>query len=436
MANEYSLVSSFIAETHTEFPEPVDDFKSIVAEFGENIDEIAKSAELLKNWHFLGCAELCFERIIHVSPMNFPAWGQLISALFCQRKFAEALDVVVRLFSKHGIIHLNLLDDILNRALWSGKHKLVTKFFLENQNILAFAIKEDPDGYITDALISYACEAEPGFLNSINSMYEQLVGRQIPYLNQLFSIDTQKEKTFMFASHGFAGTGIFFDFFPLIGVRLDRISYRWTGPTHINENLEFRKLHKIEQRDGGAALALRRGFLFQTNIRCYCFNHRVPNPERVGDTFGFFVIRDPRVSLKTWGKPTVTHIQSGSFSRFVSIHAQDWCDFVDVIEKMQNKLIVRFEDWKADPRAVSNQILSKIEITTRPSAIEEAIYLTDSKLARQFKNGLELVNSNASSSNAATDEQLDEAYLIIEKICGDRLNKYGYSNRIFPVVDK
>ena len=429
MANEYSLVSIFIAETNTEFPEPVDAFKSIVAGFGDDIDAIAQSAELLTNWHYLGCAELCFERIIHVSPTNFPAWGKLISALFNQRKFAEALDLVERLFSKHGIIHLSLLDDILNRALWSGKHKLVSNFFLSNQNILAFAIKEDPDGYIADALISYACEAEPGFLNSINSMYEKLVGHPISYLKQLFSLDSQKEKTFMFASHGFAGTGIFFDFFPLIGVRLDRISYRWSSPNYIDENIEFRRLSKPYE---GKELAntLRRGFLFQTNIRCYCFDHRLPNPERVGDTLGFFVIRDPRVSIKTWGKPTTTHIQNGSFSRFVSVRAQDWCDFVDVIDKMQNKLIVRFEDWKANPRSVAEQIVSRIGITTRISAIEEAIYLTDTNLARQFKNGLESVNSNVSSSTAATDEQLDEAYRIIENICGDRLNKYGYSNRI------
>jgi hypothetical protein len=237
----------------------------------------------------------------------------------------------------------------------------------------------------------------------------------------------------MFASHSYAGTSALINLLLLMGVRVDEIARRFGKPFPLDR---FRELRKYEKGGDGdmPARVLQNHFSFRRGVRCYSFSHRLPNPDLVANRPGLFLIRDPRVSLTTWLKPTEEQVKTGYFSRFVARHAEEWCAFIDGIEKIPDRHVIRFEDWKTDPFTVVDILTKRFGLEVRKSEIEEAIYYSGSTISHKFRHTVQSITNGVAESSPKIEmptqavlESLQNDYSLIERICGERMSRYGYS---------
>jgi hypothetical protein len=429
--SDLTAVFEFLGTTCKVLPEPVDDFAPILEEFGRDLAWLIDAGDLLTRTSYPGCAVSCFKKAISLDPNSYIARARLAISLLALRRIKDAMDTISQQVSAYRVIVYSVFDRLCNEALWLGRHDLVAEFIAANTIVLASAAQSDSEGYFVDAILSYACEADPTLFEALCDLYQRATGKPYAYRDQSCLPGNSEDHEFLFASHGFAGTSALINFLLLIGVRVDEIGRRWNKAYALNEGTEIRS-YCSPPIDELPARVLRRYFPFQRHVRCYSFSHRLPNPAQFAGRPSLFLVRDPRVSFTTGGKPTGRHIESGAFARFVAVHAQDWCDFVDGMERMENKLIIRFEDWQADPYAVADKVIRQFDLKVRHGEMEEAIFFSSTDVSRRLR----VINHEIQGSEGnllgnvddprASPEMLHREYELIEKICGERMTKLGY----------
>jgi hypothetical protein len=423
--DSFNQLLAFQAETAMILPEPIDSFAPVLAQLGENPDLLLHASTILQSTHHIGCALQCFERITAIAPEETRAWLGIINCLLGLHRHEEMLALVSRLIDERG--YIISFEDICNQALWFGKHAHVADFLKTNAHILAHYSLADPN--LLDAPFSYACEADPALFDILCEQHLRITGQQYPYREQSFLPCLPNETEFLFASFCYSGTSAFINFLMLIGVRVDETGRHFGEGTLITENTELRK-YINDPSDELPARVLLRNFPFRRGVRCYSFSHRLPNPALVVGRPCLFLIRDPRVALNTWAKPTRQHLESGAFARFVASKAHQWCNFIDGIEQIPMRLVVRFEDWQADPMGVAEAIIKHFGLQVRHSELEEAIYYSGTQIARQIREAVQQMKGEAPTTatrSIADPNIIKREYELIEKICGERLWRYRYT---------
>lgn len=430
-SHDISAVETFIAQTCRIFPEPVEQFAPVLEQIGTDPDALVSAGTLLYRFHYLACEDACYARALLLSPDHPNAAWNRVRVLTDLRRIGEVIPILSDLIKRYGLATRELVDYFCNQALWVGKHRFVAEFIAGNVEFFVRAALSETDSHVAGGLLTYASEVDPILYKALSDLYQLSTGKPSPSIGQSFNSQGPSVNDFIYASHCFAGTNAFINFLLLIGVRVDEIGRWWDSSYQLTETTEIRTY--IEQpKDELPARIIRRFFPLQKKVRCYSFSHRLPNPDLCAGRASLFLIRDPRVSIVTQVKPSVFQIESGAFARFVAMQARDWCEYVDGIEKISTRLVVRFEDWKADPIKTGRALIEYFKLSVRNSELEEAIFFSGTELARQLRSvqgeifGTPSTHPVKNQDSLASNELMAMEYSLIEEICGSRLAKYGY----------
>ncbi|MCW5893776.1 MAG: hypothetical protein KIT14_24950 [bacterium] len=385
---------------------------------------------LLKTYR-LDDAIACFERALSAPEQRVLACSGLVSALIAARRLEAATDVVSRQLALHGQFQAPSVDDLCNRLLWAGRHAEVAQFLTDNPSIFGYLASHEPDGYHVDALLTYASEIDPALGHVFGDLYAQIAGRPFAYPEQLLAEPVDGRTELLFAAHPYAGGSAFVNLLLLLGVRVDECGRRHRLLGALDDGHDVWTLR--DAPDVLPARLLQRVTIFRRDVRCYSFSHRLPAPSALVGRRAVFVVRDPRTALAARAKPTRDLVESGTFARMAQHQAQDWCDFVDGIAHVPGALVIRFEDWKADPTATARRVLAFADLDLRPSLLAEAVHWSGTEVARRLRAAVRPVTADAApvtTEPPATD--LDREYALVEAVCGPRLGRYGYDSRPAP----
>ena len=411
--------------------EDVGAFMSAVLDQGPLDDGFLRLAgEIMMATSHAECAAVCFRRAADgTEDADRVEESLLLFAKAClQRQQFEDCEAVLSQVLKRGRVPpTGLIDDYCNRALWAGRHAQVAHFIATHPSAL-LTFQQAPDGYYTDALLAYAAECHHELFRVLTALYQELNKKPCPHADRYF-LPTAEDEV-VFSSHGFAGTSAFVNLLLLLGVRVDEIARRYEKVAEFSDEYDLWALPGPS--DDLPARMLRRTFLFRRALRCYSTAHRLPNHLGVAGRKVIFALRDPRVALVRWFRPTTTSLESGAFGRFIRATAPYWCSYVDALERFENRLVVRFEDWQADPIGTAQTIARYLGISPRPAELEEAVYYSSTDVARGFRAAFRRVNLEDQGAEVPeVDPPLDERQLeperrLILDLCESRMRRYGY----------
>ena len=412
-------------------------FAPVLADLGSDPELLATTGDLLRRAKHLGGARLCYEKALAVRPADSDVCFRLAGTLLGLRRIDEAMTRVLRFAASHGMASYELIDQICNEALWLGQHRSAAQFIAALVAVFAHAAGTDPGGYFVDAMLGYAGECDAELFRNLCRVYHRATGSEFRHVDQTCLPTNPEETDFLYASHCYAGTTALINLLLLLGVRVDEIGRRWDAELPVNEDLALRR-YLAPPEDELPGRMLQRFFPLRRGIRCYSFSHRQPNPSLLAGRLTIFLLRDARSSITTWAKPTVNSVQLGTFRRFAQVRALDWCRYVDGLERIENRMLIRFEDWQRDPRAIASAIADRIGLSFRESQVQEAIHYSGTELSRQLRTANARLRNlpppyrHNPEDPPVTPDRLQQEYGLIAEICGERLERYGYPRHLPP----